>query len=104
MPRSSGKSAILPRALIWAALFAHHCFLFLIAANEAMSKSLLASFESEIENKPLLHEDSPDVAAHGRRLFAASDQVGLGGLLGSVTLFIRSFMSPGSRQRSLLIE
>lgn len=68
MPRSSGKSAILLRALIWSALYAHHRFLFLIAANEQMSKSLLASFKSEIENNPLLYEDFPEIAHAVRAL------------------------------------
>jgi len=35
------------------------------------------------------------LAAHGRRFLTARDQVRLGRLLASVTLFIRSFMSPG---------
>ena len=66
-PRASGKTTILQRAIIWAAIYGHRRFPMLINADEVKGKQSLRTIKMELLN-PLLYEDFPEVTHAIRHL------------------------------------
>lgn len=60
MPRGSGKTTILERAILWAVLYRHHGYAFLLAATDEKSVDNLESIKTEIMCNDLLFEDFPE--------------------------------------------
>lgn len=61
MPRGSGKTAVLLRAVLWAAITGRHPFSVLIGATEADAEESLAVLRAELEDNDLLAEDWREV-------------------------------------------
>ena len=59
MPRGSGKTTLCERAVLWAVLYGHHKFVFLVAATEDNAKTNLSKMRVELETNKLLFEDFP---------------------------------------------
>jgi hypothetical protein len=68
LPRGFGKSSILCRGVLWAALFGSRCFVVLVAATERRGQECLATIKSELLYNPLLLEDFRYVCYPIRRL------------------------------------
>jgi len=61
MPRGSGKSTLCEAAIIWAAIYGHSHYVFLIHANDIKAKESLESVQTELETNDLLLADFPEV-------------------------------------------
>jgi len=61
MPRGSGKSAILSRAVLWAVLYGHHKFAVLVCANQTKAGEALEELELELETNEQLAGDFPEI-------------------------------------------
>lgn len=61
MPRGSGKTTIMVFAVLWAALFGHHRFSLLIAADDPKARKLLKKIQHQLQRNDLLNEDFPEV-------------------------------------------
>lgn len=61
MPRGSGKTTIVAAASVWAILYGHCRFVFLIGATEEKADELLESIKLELETNELLLQDFPEV-------------------------------------------
>lgn len=61
MPRGSGKSTLCEAAAIWAILFGHKKFPFLIAADQPSAEKMLGNIKSAIEFNDELYADFPEV-------------------------------------------
>jgi hypothetical protein len=61
MPRGSGKSTLCKMAVLWAALYAHRFYIYLIAATGEKAKDLMRDIKVFLE-LPLIQEDFPEVA------------------------------------------
>jgi hypothetical protein len=61
MPRGSGKTTIVSRAVLWALLYGHRRFACLVGATDAAARSLLATIKSELVFNDLLAQDFPEV-------------------------------------------
>jgi hypothetical protein len=59
MPRGNGKSSIMERAVIWAALYGHARYAMLIAANSPKAGELLDSIKTELECNDAVADDFP---------------------------------------------
>lgn len=68
MPRGSGKTTICEVACLWALLYGHRRFVFLIASDAAAAESLCESLRAELEGNDELAEDFPDAVYAIRRL------------------------------------
>lgn len=60
MPRGSGKTTICEVAVLWALLFGHRRFVFVVAADSAAALSICASLRAELESNEALLADFPD--------------------------------------------
>lgn len=61
MPRGSGKTTLVEKACLWALLYGHRSFIFLVGASETASHELLGSIKTELECNERLLEDFPEV-------------------------------------------
>lgn len=61
MPRGSGKTTILERAVLWAALYRHHEFAYVLAATDPKSRDNLDSIKMEVMCNDLLFDDFPEL-------------------------------------------
>lgn len=61
MPRGSGKTTILIRAVIWLILYGHRRFVALIGANKEAAEELLETIKTILETNERLAEDFPEV-------------------------------------------
>lgn len=68
MPRGSGKTTIHQRAAIWAIVYGHRRFVWIVAADATKAKGCLRSIKTTFESNQLLYEDFPEVCAPIRRL------------------------------------
>ncbi len=68
LPRGSGKTTIIARAVLWAILYGHHAYVFVVAADEKKSKKLLKGLKTELESNPLLLADFPEAMHAIRKL------------------------------------
>lgn len=59
MPRGSGKTTITIRSAIWAIVYGHCRYVYLVAADAGKAKNMLKSIKTEIEFNPLLFQDHP---------------------------------------------
>jgi hypothetical protein len=66
MPRGSGKTTILEAAALWALLYGHRQFLFIVAATGKDARKILANIQAELQFNDALHEDYPE-ATHAVR-------------------------------------
>jgi hypothetical protein len=62
MPRGSGKTTILLRAMQWVLCYAHRRFGVLVEADEGAAEESLDVVKIEWETNPLLLEDFPEIA------------------------------------------
>jgi hypothetical protein len=62
MPRGSGKTTILLRALLWVLAYAHRRFGVLVEADEGAAEESLDTIKIEWETNDLLLEDFPEIA------------------------------------------
>jgi hypothetical protein len=60
MPRGSGKTTVFEAAGVWALLYGHRGFVFVVAADADAAESLCASIRNELENNDILNEDFQD--------------------------------------------
>lgn len=68
MPRGSGKTTILLRALIWVLAYGHRRFAVLVEADEGAAEESMDTIKIEWETNPLLLEDFPEIAYPIHRL------------------------------------
>lgn len=68
MPRGSGKSSLSEAAALWAMIFGHRRFIFIVGAEGEAAKEMLESIKIEIESNTLLAEDFPEVCYPIERL------------------------------------
>tara|TARA_R110002051_G_scaffold310912_1_gene384399 strand:- start:15 stop:2102 length:2088 start_codon:yes stop_codon:yes gene_type:complete len=68
MPRGSGKTSLTEAAALWAILYAHRRFVFLVGATEPLAGNLLQSIKVELEANDLLLEDFPEACLPIRKL------------------------------------
>lgn len=68
MPRGGGKSSLVVAAYLWAMLYGHQEFVFVVGSDEEHAAKLLQAGKSELENNPLLLEDFPAVCYPVRRM------------------------------------
>jgi len=61
MPRGSGKTSILERAILWAALYGYRHFIVAIGDGESAAAEILDCVKMEIETNQRLQEDFPEV-------------------------------------------
>ncbi|MBR4674212.1 MAG: phage terminase large subunit family protein [Victivallales bacterium] len=61
MPRGSGKTSILEKAMLWGALYGWRKFLVIIAESSDAAYSIMATIKEEIETNERLQEDFPEV-------------------------------------------
>lgn len=61
MPRGSGKTTILSFAILWAAIYGHHRYLVLVAADDPKARKAIAKIKSQLERNDLLYESFPEV-------------------------------------------
>jgi len=61
MPRGTGKTTIVIRALAWAVSYGHHRFGVLIAATDPKARKALGGLRKEFETNDLLLEDFPEI-------------------------------------------
>lgn len=62
MPRGSGKTTILLRAMLWVLSYGHQPFGVLVEADEGAAEESLDVIKVEWETNPLLLEDFPEIA------------------------------------------
>lgn len=62
MPRGSGKTTILLRAMLWVLSYGHQRFGVLVEADEGAAEESLDVIKIEWETNPLLLEDFPEIA------------------------------------------
>jgi hypothetical protein len=62
MPRGSGKTTILLRAMMWVLSYGHRRFGVLVEADEGAAEESLDVIKIEWETNPLLFEDFPEIA------------------------------------------
>lgn len=62
MPRGSGKTTILLRAMLWVLSYGHRRFGVLVEADEGAAEESLDVIKIEWETNPLLLEDFPEIA------------------------------------------
>ena len=62
MPRGSGKTTILLRAMLWVLSYGHQPFGVLVEADEGAAEESLDAIKIEWETNPLLLEDFPEIA------------------------------------------
>jgi hypothetical protein len=60
MPRGSGKTTVCECACIWAMLYGHRRFLFVIAADADAAELVCSSIKEELDNNEALSDDFPD--------------------------------------------
>lgn len=61
MPRGSGKTCLSEAAALWAVLYGHRRFVFIIGSDQPAAESMLDSIKTEIETNELLADDFPAV-------------------------------------------
>ncbi|MCX7700079.1 MAG: hypothetical protein N2039_04320, partial [Gemmataceae bacterium] len=61
MPRGSGKTCIAECACLWAVLYGHREFVYLIGSDEGHAMDMLDAIKMELEGNDLLLEDFPEV-------------------------------------------
>lgn len=61
MPRGNGKSSLCESAVLWAVLYGHHRYVFLINATDDKFSESLESIQCALEANELLAEDFPEV-------------------------------------------
>ena len=88
MPRGSGKTTILERAILWALLYGHHAYAFLIAANDGKAKEAIAHIQMELVCNELLFEDFPEIC-HPLRSIAWIAQRARGQLMNGEPTFVK---------------
>ena len=57
MPRGSGKTTVMETACIWAALYGHRRFVFVVGADATAAAQITESIRQELEDNELLSED-----------------------------------------------
>lgn len=60
MPRGSGKTTLCEAACLWALLYGHKKSVYVVAATSTLTKGIIDSLKSELENNELLHQDFPE--------------------------------------------
>jgi len=60
MPRGSGKTSLAETACLWAILFGHREFVFLIGSDESHAAEMLESIRTELEQNERLAADFPE--------------------------------------------
>jgi len=60
MPRGSGKTSLAETACLWAILFGHRDFVFLIGSDESHAGEMLESIRTELEQNERLADDFPE--------------------------------------------
>jgi hypothetical protein len=60
MPRGSGKTTIMESAVLWATLYAHRQFVFVVAADAAAAHQIVASIRAEMDGNETLRDDFPE--------------------------------------------
>lgn len=68
MPRGSGKTTIHQRAAIWAIIYGHARYVFIVCADAEKAKKALRSIKTEFEFNQLLFADFPEVCYPIRKL------------------------------------
>ncbi len=68
MPRGSGKTTITEAAALWAIIYGHRRFVYLIGATDKLAGDLLESIRTELETNDLLLADFPEVCLPIRKL------------------------------------
>lgn len=68
MPRGSGKTALVEAATLWAMLYGHRRFPFIVGSDAAAAKAMLDSLRIELEHNDLLLEDFPEACHPIRKL------------------------------------
>lgn len=72
MPRGSGKTSIHQRAAIWAIVYGHAHYVFIVCADADKGKAALKNIKTEFEYNPLLFADFPEVCHPIRQLQGVS--------------------------------
>lgn len=62
MPRGSGKTTMCRAAVLWALLYGHRRFVFVVAADGASALSIVAALRSELEHNDEVLADFPEAA------------------------------------------
>ena len=62
MPRGNGKTSLCKAAVLWAALYAHRRYIYLIAANATKAIDILEAIKTFIRFQVRIVEDFPEVA------------------------------------------
>lgn len=86
MPRGSGKTTILQGACLWALLFGHRRFLFVVAATGKAAKKIMANLQLELETNPEIFADFPEACHAIRSLGGVSQRAQTQTSLGRPTL------------------
>lgn len=68
MPRGSGKTTILERAILWAVLYGHHKYAMLVGANAEKAGESIDKIKLELENNELLLADFPEACIPARKV------------------------------------
>lgn len=72
MPRGSGKTSIHQRAAIWAIVYGHVHYVYLVCADGGKAKQALKNIKTEFEYNPQLFADFPEVCYPIRMLQGVS--------------------------------
>lgn len=72
MPRGSGKTSIHQRAAIWAIVYGHASYVFIVCADSEKAKSALKNIKTEFEFNRMLFADFPEVCHPIRELQGVS--------------------------------
>jgi hypothetical protein len=72
MPRGSGKTSLTEAAALWALLYGHRRFVYLIGATEKLAADLLKSIRIELETNDKLFADFPETCLPIRKLEGVS--------------------------------
>ncbi len=74
MPRGSGKTTLAEIACLWAMLYGHRDFIFLIGSDEGHAQGMLESIKTELESNDYLLEDFPEVCYPIQKLEGISNR------------------------------
>lgn len=72
MPRGSGKTTIVEAAALWAIIYGHRRFVFVVAATSSGARQLMRSIQDELAFNDLLAEDFPGACSPVRALGGVS--------------------------------
>jgi Phage terminase large subunit (GpA) len=76
MPRGSGKTALCRRLALWAILYGHREYIFIIAADSELANRSLSAIKKELRFNPRLMADFPEACWPIRRLEGKSVRAG----------------------------